>query len=265
MRRDSVGLPVPGPLPVASLARGDVSWAQDMARFQIPSGYSRIHIVTSFEELVATPLVAGTNALCWPRELPGDFGEVVKALGPGAGIEDLDDARIAKLKLSAAGRRAAELLLEDQRRLRDLHLDPVLNAIHEYRRDEGPGPVSTDVFSFHLASAPVETDTWLCSYFGAPTEGLRNDQARRHVDLPKTRAALLERFGGEDAGEFSEYLREHHFDLHYAAEPNAEPFSFGLGNLWRVAVQWPGCPVPAFIHRAPAMVPGQPPRLLLIS
>ena len=40
---------------------------------------------------------------------------------------------------------------------------------------------------------------------------------------------------------------------------------FGLGNLWRLAVRHPGCPVPACIHRAPDTAPLLPPRLLLIS
>ncbi len=41
--------------------------------------------------------------------------------------------------------------------------------------------------------------------------------------------------------------------------------SFGLGNLWRIAVDYPGSPVPPCIHRAPITRPGRPPRLLLIS
>ena len=45
----------------------------------------------------------------------------------------------------------------------------------------------------------------------------------------------------------------------------AEPFSFGLGNLWRIAVEYPDSPVPPCVHRAPATIPGRPPRLLLIS
>ena len=61
------------------------------------------------------------------------------------------------------------------------------------------------------------------------------------------------------------YLNENFFDLHYAPLPQARPFSFGLGHLWRIATEHPGSPVPPCIHRAPATLPGQPPRLLLIS
>jgi hypothetical protein len=45
----------------------------------------------------------------------------------------------------------------------------------------------------------------------------------------------------------------------------AQPFSFGLGHVWRIACEHPGSPVPPCIHRAPETAPGQPPRLLLIS
>ena len=199
------------------------------------------------------------------RALPGDFGELVEHLGAGEGIVTLDDARLTSLPVSAAGRAAIEILLEDQRLLRDHGRDPVLNCIHGYLRDENPGPVPTDVFSFHVDSAPVEADTWLCTYHGPASEGLRNDEARRRVDIPETRAALLQHFGGEEGDAFREYLSEHCYDLHYAPAAPARPFSFGLGHLWRLAVAWPGSAAPPCIHRAPETAPGQPPRLLLIS
>jgi hypothetical protein len=236
-----------------------------MTPFTLPPGYSRLKLVESFHELVTTPFAVDVNALCWPRALPGDFGEVVARLGAGEGIVTLDDARLRSLPVSAAGRVAIDFLLEDQRRLRELGRDPVLNCIHGYLRDENPGPVPTDVFSFHADSAPVETDTWLCTYHGPASEGLRNDEAQRRVDIPETRAELLRLFGGDDDGAFLEHLSEHCYDLHYAPVPQARPFSFGLGNLWRLAVDWPGSAAPPCIHRAPETAAGQPPRLLLIS
>ena len=236
-----------------------------MIPFTLPPGYTRIKTVDSFHDLIATPFEGGVNALCWQRVLPGDFGEVVARLGVGEGITTLDDSTLLALPVSPAGRIAVEILLEDQRLLREHGLDPALNCIHGYPRDEHPGPVVTDVFSFHADSATVETDTWLCTYHGPTSEGLRNDEARRRVDIPETRAELLKVFGGEDNDDFLEYLNEHSYDLHYAPMPRAQPFSFGLGNLWRIAVDWPGSPVPPCIHRAPATLPGQPPRLLLIS
>ena len=54
-------------------------------------------------------------------------------------------------------------------------------------------------------------------------------------------------------------------DLHYVAPPGVEPYSFGTGHLWRVAIDHPGCPVPPCVHRAPLTLPGMAARLLLIS
>jgi hypothetical protein len=215
--------------------------------------------------LVATPFAGGVNALCWERTLPGDFGEVVALLGAGEGIVTLDEARLRGLPASAAGRSAIDQMLADLRLLRARDLDPGLNIIHGYPRDEEPGPVATDVFSYHADSAPVEADTWLCTYHGPASEGLRNEEAQRRVDIGATRAELLKLYGGADDEGFRDYLKEHCYDLHYAPVPPARPFSFGLGNLWRIAVEYPGSPVPPCIHRAPENLPGQPPRLLLIS
>ena len=236
-----------------------------MTPFILPPGYPRLKRVDSFSELVTTPFADGVNALCWPRPLPGNYSEIVEQLAVGEGITTLEDARLRALSVSVAGRAAIDFLLADQRLLRDHGLDPVLNCINGYPRDVTPSPVATDVFSFHADSAPVEADTWLCTYHGPASEGLRNDEALRRVDLPATRAELLQLFGGEDNDAFREILNENCYDLHYAPVPLAQPFSFGVGNLWRIAVDWPGSPVPPCIHRAPATQPGQPPRLLLIS
>jgi hypothetical protein len=228
-------------------------------------GYHRLKMVSSFDELLATPFVDGVNALCWPRTLVGDFAEVVELLGPGEGITRLDEVQLRALPVSAAGRVAVELMLEDQQRLREQGLSPELNCIHGYPREEEPGVVRTDVYSFHADSAPVEADTWLCTYHGAASEALRNDEAQQQVDIPAIRGALLEEFRGEEGDEFLQYLSEQCYDLHYTPLPGAQAFSFGVGNLWRIALDWPGSAVPPCIHRAPATLGGDPPRLLLIS
>ena len=233
--------------------------------FVPPPGYARIKIVESFDELISTPFGDGINALCWKRELGGDFAEVVEHLRVREGINTLDDTLLRSLPVSPAGRAAIEALIEDQRLLRDAGLAPLLDCIHAYPRDEEAGPVPTDVYSFHADSAPVAADTYLCTYHGPSSQAIRNEDACRRVDLPETRAALLEIFGGEDNDEFLEYLNENCFDLHYAPAPGAVPFSFGFGNLWRIAIEYPGCPVPPCVHRAPETAPGGPPRLLLIS
>ena len=227
--------------------------------------YRRIQQVASFDELISTTFKDGINALCWSRTLAGDFDEVVRALMAGDGIATLDEPRIRALELSPAGRRAANAMIEDYCLLQDRGLSPVLDCIQAYPRDEDAEVIPTDVYSFHADSAPVEADTYLCTYSGATSEGLPNEEAQRHVDIPETRARLLELFGGADDDDFATFLSENCYNLHYAPTADARPYRFGVGNLWRIACDYPGSPVPPCIHRAPDNLPGDPPRLLLIS
>jgi hypothetical protein len=251
---------------------------------------------TSFHELLTSPFAGDVNALCWSRSLPGDYAEVVAKLGPGEGIVALDEERLRGLELSGKGKEAVEQMLVDLALLRDAGRDPVLNIIYGYPKDEDGGPVPTDVMSWHVDSAPVEADTWLCTYHGAPSEGLLNEQAVRKVDDPKIRAQLLELYHqssgvdpqvsglfasvspSENRGQtpadqqggtarsqvsaFEDWLSENHYDLHYSARPGAVPYSLGHFNLWRITCAWPGSPVPPCVHRAPVSSSA---RLLLIS
>lgn len=235
-----------------------------MSKVFFPPDDSRVRLVGSFEELVNGRFENGVNALCWPRNLEGDFSEVASLLEAGEGITTLDEEQLRALPASDAGRRAVDVLLEDLRLLREQDREPVLNCIEGYPRDEDPGPVATDVFSFHADSAPVEADTWLCTYHGACSEGVRNEEARRKVDVPEIRAELLALYDGEDDDGFVEFLSDYCYDLHYEPLPGARLYDFGLGNLWRIAVEWPGSPVPPCVHRAPDSGPGDPRRLLLI-
>jgi hypothetical protein len=237
---------------------------QRMSGFSLPSDYRRIRVVGSFDELLTGRFENGVNALCWPRRLAGDFTEMVNLLAAGEGITTLEVGHLMSLPLSAEGKVARGILLEDLRLLCAQNRDPIVNCINGYPRDEEPGAVVTDVMSFHADSAPIEADTWLCTYHGACSEGLRNEEALRRVDISETRAALLREYAGPDDADFLEYLHDCCYDLHYAALPQARPFDFGLGNLWRIAVEWPGSQVPPCIHRAPDTSPGDPTRLMLI-
>jgi len=229
-----------------------------------PSGYASPKMVCSFDELISTPLRGEFNALCWQRTLPGDFSEVIRRLPFQEGITPLEDEELLKLDLTAAGRVAVAVMLDDLRSLRELGLQPELNCIRGCQRDGSGGPVLTDVCSFHVDSATIEADTYLCTYHGACSEGLRNDEAARRVDIPETRAALLQEYGGADDEDFIEYLNDHCYDLHYAPLPDAIPYPFGLFHLWKVATAYPGSPVLPCIHRAPESGVDEP-RLLLIS
>ena len=225
----------------------------------------RIRIVDSFDQLIATPFGGNVNALCWRRQLPGDFLEVIDRLQAGAGMTTIEDDDLRALTLSPAGSRAREVLLADQALLRGHGLAPSLDCITGYARDAAVGPVPTDVYSFHVDRAPVPMDTYLCTYAGPASEGLPNEAAIRRIDIAETRARLLDIYGGPDDAAFRAYLSEQSFDLHYWPRPGATPYFFGTGNLWRIAIAYPDAPVLPCIHRAPTTLPGDPARLLLIS
>ncbi|MEZ0259547.1 MAG: hypothetical protein ACAH80_00970 [Alphaproteobacteria bacterium] len=231
--------------------------------FTPPAGYPRIRIVDSFDALVTAQLGPVVNAVCWPRALDGDFGAVAQCLAAEEDIVSLDEAALLSLRpqLGAAGWQAAEVMIADLQRMAALGLQPSLECVPRYARDEG-AILPTDVYSFHADRATVQADTYLCSYNEAASEGLRNEDAIRRVDMPEMRAKLLAECAEAD---FDAFLKAHCYDLHYAPRTGALPFSFGIGNLWRLAIEYPGCPVPPCIHRAPETVPGRPPRLLLIS
>lgn len=227
--------------------------------------HSCTKIVNTFEELINTPLEGMVNALCWQRTLPGDFDEIAEQLSGLEEIVTLNEADLKRLSLSPKGQVAREILIQDQRLLRESGLAPILDCIPSYPRDPKPNLVPTDVYSFHIDTATAKADTFLCSYNLVSSQGLPNHEAMRHVDIPKTRAKLLTLFGKEEDEGFLEFLRENFFDLHYLPTTDAIPYSFGIGNLWRIAIDYPGSPALPCIHRAPTTLPGQPPRLLLIS
>jgi hypothetical protein len=236
-----------------------------MANFLPPPDNPHVRVVGSFAELVGARFGGEVNALCWTRSLAGDFGEIVERLDPGEGITPVTVAALDALHLSERGRAARDVLRADLALLREHGLAPSLDCIRSYPRDAADAAVPVHVYSFHADRAPVDADTFLCTYHGAPSEALRNEDALRRIDDPATRAALRREYGGEDDEGFREFLREQCYDLHYAARPGAQPYSFGVAHLWRIAIAHPGSPVSPCVHRAPENRPGDAPRLLLIS
>lgn len=237
------------------------------AHFIPPADYDRIKIVSSFDELVTSVFGPKVNAMCWPRMIAGDFDELARYFSDVEDVMSLDAEILSSIcpRLSDMGKLAVNLLLGDQRMLQAHGMSPSLECVPRYLRDDILEAVPTDVYSFHADRAPVRADTYLCSYNEAATEGLRNDMAQKHIDIAATRARLYAQFEREGADDFETYLKENCYDLHYAPLVGAVPFSFGLGHLWRIAIEYPGCPVPPCLHRAPETVAGRPPRLLLIS
>ncbi|MDI1355286.1 MAG: hypothetical protein PSX36_10220 [bacterium] len=222
----------------------------------------QIHRVTNFQDLVSTAFHGEINAMCWTRHLVGDFSEIVKKIELEGNITAVEEEELRALLLSEQGQMARELLLNDLKVLKSHGASPVLNVIKYYERDDALPFFPTDVYSFHVDRSPIPTDTFLCTYYGEPSEILPNSKGRQKVLIPEIRGKLKKLYGGPDDG-FESFLSEHFFDLHYQANPSARPISLGLGHLWRLAVDHPQSHVPPCLHRAPQEKLGQN-RLLLI-
>lgn len=226
------------------------------------SNSSQIGTVATFSELVNTDFKGETNALCWYRNLEGDFKEIVDQLQVKENMTEVDPSALLALQLSEQGNRAREIILNDFQLLTDFGASPSLNVLKCYDRDDEFEGISTDVYSFHVDRSPIATDTFLCTYHGAATEIIPNDQAEQKVRIPEIRKKLATLHNGPSE-EFEAFLKENYFDLHYQAQPHAVPVNLGLGHLWRLAVYHPQQRVLPCIHRAPTEKQGEY-RLLLI-
>ncbi len=222
----------------------------------------QIGFASNFNNLVSTPFDGAINAICWSRTLTGDFGEIVNKTALNEDIVVLDETTLRELPLSERGKLARDILLQDLKLLKAHGAAPTLNVIRCYERDDDHPFFPTDVYSFHVDRSPVPTDTFLCTYYGEPSELLPNAQAQQKVLVPEIRAELKKIYRGAPEG-FDSFLTEHFFDLHYLANTDAQPISLGTGNMWRLAVDHPGSKVPPCIHRAPKEKTGQL-RLLMI-
>ncbi|MES2629116.1 MAG: hypothetical protein V4616_09130 [Bacteroidota bacterium] len=226
------------------------------------NGHQHIRQVSNFEDLVSLPFSGDVNAMCWSRELLGDFSEIIDKLQLTGNVTEVESEELNALLLTEQGQLAREILLQDLKLLEEQGASPVLNVIKNYDRDDAFPFFSTDVYSFHADRSPVPTETFLCTYYGAPSELVPNAQAEQKILIPEIREQLKRMFDGPDE-EFEAFLSEQCFDLHYQEKPDASIISLGLGNLWKLAVEHPESPVLPCIHRAPIEQPGQA-RLLLI-
>lgn len=226
------------------------------------SDSSQIGTVATFSELINTDFKGERNALCWQRNLEGDFKEIVDQLQLKENITEVDPEVLLALQLSEKGNLARETILNDLRLLTDFGASPALNLLKCYDRDDEFDFISTDVYSFHVDRSPIATDTFLCTYYGPATDIISNDQAEQKILIPEIRKKLAALHNGP-LEEFENFLKEHYFDLHYQAQPNAEPTNLGLGHLWRLAVDHPRQQVLPCIHRAPIEKEGEQ-RLLFI-
>lgn len=223
---------------------------------------NQIHRVTSFQELVSKPFHGEMNALCWNRALIGDFSEIVNKIELKENIVELHPNELHEMQLSEQGQMARDILLNDLQLLKAHGASPILNIIKSYDRDDSLSFFSTDVYSFHVDRSPIPTDTFLCTYYGESSEIIPNSQAQQKVLVPEIRNELKKLYDGTDDN-FEEFLREHFFDLHNQAKSKAQTISLGIGNLWKLAVDYPESKVQPCIHRAPIEKTGES-RLLLI-
>ena len=226
------------------------------------SNHQQIGIVATFSELTQTDLVGERNALCWYRNLEGDFNEIVNKLQLKENITVVEPKDLLALQLSEKGNSAREIILNDLQLLADFGASPSLNLLKCYDRDDEFNFISTDVYSYHVDSSPIATDTYLCTYHGAASEIIANDQAVQKILIPEIREKLKALHNGPSE-EFEDFLKENYFDLHYQAQPHAVPINLGVGHLWRLAVDHPEQKVLSCIHRAPIEKEGEY-RLLLI-
>ena len=223
---------------------------------------NQIRQVSSFPELVNTKFQGETNAICWHRNLVGDFKEIVNKLQLKENITEVSVEDLLALQLSEKGNLARKTILEDIEQLTDFGASPVLNLLKHYERDEELDFISTDVYSFHVDRSPIETDTFLCTYHGAASDIVPNDQVEQKVLIPEIREKLKELHDGSGT-EFEAFLAEYFFDLHYQPKPAAQPVNLGMGHIWRLAVDHPTQKVLPCVHRAPVEKDGEY-RLLLI-
>jgi hypothetical protein len=226
------------------------------------SSSSQIGIVSTFSELVHADFKGEINALCWYRNLDGDFNEIVTKLRLKENITEVFPKDLLALQLSEKGSTAREIILNDLQLLTDFGASPSLNLLKCYERDDEFDFISTDVYSFHVDRSPITTDTFLCTYHGAASDIISNSQAEQKILIPEIRAKLKELHDGPEE-EFEEFLKENYFDLHYQVNTDAEPINLGLMHLWRLAVDHPKQQVLPCIHRAPVENDGEY-RLLLI-
>lgn len=226
------------------------------------SANDQVGIVSTFSELVHTHFQGSMNAICWNRNLAGDFKEIVSKLQLKENITEVHPKDLLSLELSEKGNIAREIILNDLQLLSDFGASPSLNLLKSYDRDEEFDFISTDVYSYHVDRSPIGTDTFLCTYYGAASDILPNNQATQKILIPEIREKLKELHNGKDE-EFETFLKEYFFDLHYQPKPDAQPINLGLGHLWRLAVDHPEQKTLPCVHRAPKENDGEY-RLLLI-
>ena len=100
------------------------------------SNNSQIGVVTAFSDLVHTNFKGEMNALCWYRNLDGDFNEIATKLSLKENITEVSAEDLIALQLSEKGKIAREIILNDLQLLADFGALPSLNLLKCYERDD---------------------------------------------------------------------------------------------------------------------------------
>lgn len=216
----------------------------------IYSKYPHIKTVSSFDELVGFSFHDTFNALCFERNLDGDFEEIISKLELKDNITEVSLDDLLLLQLSNEGSKARDIMLNDYKLLSDFGASPSINLLKFYEKDDELDFISTDVYSFHVDHSPIETSTFLCTYFGESSDILPNDQALKKIDIPEIKEKLKNIYKLDDKN-FDDFVKENFFDLHYQSKPNSEPINLGIGHIWRLSCESPNQKVLPCIHRAP--------------
>lgn len=229
---------------------------------QLFSHHQQVKTVSSFSELSTIHFKDEINAICWQRDLEGDFKEIVAQLQLKDNVTEVSVDDLEQLNLTEQGNIAREIIINDLTNLTAIGAQPILNLLKLYERDDEFDFISTDVYSFHVDRSPIGTSTFLCTYFGASSDIIPNNEVDQKILIPEVRAQLMKLHDGAQE-DFETFLKENYFDLHYQPKLNAKPINLGLGHLWRLAVDHPNQEVLPCVHRAPKENEGEY-RLLLI-
>jgi hypothetical protein len=73
----------------------------------------QIKFVTNFHDLVSTQFYGKTNAICWTRQLTGNFSELVNRLELSENMAIITKEELCELQLSEEGKLAREIILND--------------------------------------------------------------------------------------------------------------------------------------------------------
>ncbi|MFY5834408.1 DUF1826 domain-containing protein, partial [Acinetobacter baumannii] len=84
------------------------------------SDHKQVEVVSTFAELVNTHFQGNKNAICWHRNLVGDFKEIVAKLELIENITEISTEDLLTLELSEQGDLARDIILKDMQLLTDM-------------------------------------------------------------------------------------------------------------------------------------------------